>query len=309
MIKNRFFHSAGKALSVGLFVFVLLAAAAVPATAHNALLLPAKTTASVGETVEVAASISEPLGVPDMPFFVYEKGGYVYGPLKLAAFEGGKSANLEFSYVKMGGGSRKRFSVAEIETAYDAAKASRPNDPAYSVMAGVFNANVAAYQITTRGTVTFAGMSSYGKDTVVKCLMKTFINLTNDGESTKIRASYFGFEGLELRPVDDLAKVKPRKKVRVEALLNGKPQSGVVVYSGHRDIEEARRLSPILEYSEKADPILDAGVTDINGIVELTLPELPKGASELKDVYIFTDGHLTVEGVRYRSTINFTLKK
>jgi uncharacterized GH25 family protein len=176
-------------------------------------------------------------------------------------------------------------------------------------MAGVFNANVASYRIASRGTVTFAGMSSYGKGTVVKCLMKTFVNLTKDGESTKARASYFGFNGLELRPVDDLAKVKPGKKVRVEALLNGKPQSGVVVYSGYKDIEESLRLSPILEYSEKADPILDAGVTDINGIVELTLPKLPKGADELKDVYIFTDGHLTVEGVRYRSTINFTLKK
>ncbi|MDR0628767.1 MAG: DUF4198 domain-containing protein [Treponema sp.] len=172
--------------------------------------------------------------------------------------------------------------------------------------ARVFNANAASYRIASRGTVTFAGMSSYGKDSTVKCLMKTFVNLTKDGESAKPRASYFGFDGLELRPVDDLAKAKPGKKVRVEALLNGKPQSGVVVYSGHKDIRESLRLSPVLEYSEKADPILDAGVTDINGIVELTLP---KGAGELKDVYIFTDGHLGVEGVRYRSTINFTLKK
>jgi hypothetical protein len=50
-------------------------------------------------------------------------------------------------------------------------------------------------------------------------------------------------------------------------------------------------------------------VSDINGVVELTLPEIPGGAAELKDVYIYTDGHLTVEKVRYRSTINFTLKK
>jgi uncharacterized GH25 family protein len=292
-----------------LLVAALLTYTAISATAHNVLLFPSKTTTSVGETVEVAASISEPLGVPDMPFFVYEKGGYVYGPLKLAAFESNRATNLEFSYVKMENGASKQLSVAEIETAYDTAKASRPDDPAYSVMAGVFNANAASYRIASRGTVTFAGMSSYGKDTVVKCLMKTFVNLAKDGESTKPRASYFGFDGLELRPVDDLAGVKPGKKVRLEALLNGKPQSGVVVYSGHKDIEESQRLSPILEYSEKADPILDAGVTDINGIVELTLPAVPRGSTELKDVYIFTDGHLTVEGVRYRSTINFTLKK
>jgi hypothetical protein len=87
-----------------LLVAAMLTCTAISATAHNALLLPAKTTAAVGETVEVAASISEPLGVPDMPFFVYEKGDYVYGPLRLAAFESDKSTNLEFSYVKMGGG-------------------------------------------------------------------------------------------------------------------------------------------------------------------------------------------------------------
>ena len=109
--------------------------------------------------------------------------------------------------------------------------------------------------------------------------------------------------------MDDLAVVKPGGKVRVEALLNGKPQSGVVVYSGYKDIDESKKISPILEYSEKPDPILDAGVTDIDGAVELTLPEIPGGAEELNDVFIFTDGHLAVEKVRYRSVINFTLKK
>lgn len=277
--------------------------------AHNALLLPSKTTATVGESVEIVASISEPLGVADMPFITNEKIGYVYGPLKLAAFDGGKATNISFGYFNLRNGARKEFSYGEIETAFNELRKTQPDSQAYDVMTKILNANVGSYRIASGGTVTFAGMSTYGTSTVVKCLMKAFVNLKNDGESTKARAAYFGFDGIELRPVDDLATVKSGGKVRVEALLNGKPQSGVVVYSGFKDLEEAKRLSPILEYSEKADPILDAKVTNINGIVELTLPEVPRGSAELKDVYIYTDGHLTVEGVRYRSTINFTLKK
>jgi hypothetical protein len=157
--------------------------------------------------------------------------------------------------------------------------------------------------------VAFAAASSYGSETVVKSFMKTFVNLTADGASTKARAPHFAFDGIELRPVDDLGAVKSGGTVRVEALLNGKPQSGVVVYSGHKDLDETKRVSPILEYSEKADPIQYAGITDINGVVELKLPEVPDGANELRDVFLFTDGHLTVEKVRYRATISFTLRK
>ena len=133
--------------------------------------------------------------------------------------------------------------------------------------------------------------------------------MTADGESTKARAAHFAFDGIELRPIDDLASVKSGGTVRVEALLNGKPQSGVVVYSVYKDMPDALRVSPILEYSETLDPIYCAGVTDVNGIVELKLPEAPSGADELKDAYFFTDGHLTVEKMRYRATISFTLKK
>jgi hypothetical protein len=297
-----------KAIAVSLSL-MFLSICAGPAGAHNALLIPAKTTAAVGESVEIVASISEPLGVPDMPFIANEKIGYVYGPLKLAVFDGGKAADIQFGYFNLRGGARKEFTYEEVESIFTEQRKSQPDAPAYDVMTKILDSNVGVHKIASKGTVTFVGESSYGTETVVKCLMKTFVNLTNDGESTKTRAAHFGFDGIELRPVDDLAGVKPGGKVRVEALLNGKPQSGVVVYSGYKDIGEAERISPILEYSEKADPIFDAGVTGLDGVVELSLPGIPGGAKDLKDVYLFTDGHLTVEKVRYRATINFTLKR
>ncbi|MDR2523145.1 MAG: DUF4198 domain-containing protein [Synergistaceae bacterium] len=294
--------------------FVLAAALALvlpvsAAFAHNSLLYPDKTTAAVGETVEVAATISEPLGVADFPFYLNERISYTYGPLKMAAFKGDSVSDLDVAYCNIRDGAKKTYTYEEVEAAYLDQKGANPKDPSYTLMSRVFNCDVGSYKVPSGGTLSFAAASSYGTDTVVKSFMKTFVNLTADGESTKARASHFAFDGLELRPADDLGAVKPGGTVRVEALLNGKPQSGVVVYSGHKDLEESKRISPILEYSEKPDPIQYAGVTDINGIVELKLPELPANAKELKDVYLFSDGHLTVEKVRYRATISFTLSK
>jgi hypothetical protein len=283
--------------------------AAMPASAHNSLLYPDKTSAAVGETVDVIASISEPFGTPDFPFYLNERIDYAYGPLKMAAFKGDRVSDLEITYCDIRDGAKKKYSNEEVEAAYLDQKGASPKDASYSLMSRVFNCDVSEYKISSAGTVSFAAASSYGTDVVVKSFMKTFVNLTADGESTKSRASHFGFDGIELRPVDDLASVKSGGKVRVEALLNGKPQSGVVVYSGYKDMPDALRVSPILEYSEKLDPIYSAGVTDVNGIVELKLPEVPSGADELKGAYLFTDGHLTVEKARYRSTISFTLKK
>ena len=273
----------GTKFTVSLFtICALVAGMAITADAHNSLLYPTASSAAVGETVEVVATISEPLGVADLPFYDNSKVEYSFGPLKMAAFEGDAAAEL---------------------------KKSAPDEPAYSVMSRVFNSDIGSHKISSEGTVAFAAASTYGTDTVVKSFMKTFVNLTADGASTKARAPRFAFDGIELRPVDDLGAVKSGGTVRVEALLNGKPQSGVVVYSGHKDLAEAMRISPILEYSGKADPIQYAGVTDINGVVELKLPDVPDGASELGDVYLFTDGNLAVEKVRYRATISFTLRK
>jgi hypothetical protein len=283
--------------------------AAVPASAHNSLLYPSSTSAAVGVTVDAIASISEPFGTPDFPFYLNERIDYTYGPLKMAAFKGGSVSDLEIIYCDIRDGAKKKYTYKEVETAYLDQKGANPKDSPYALMSRIFNCDVGEYKIPSEGTVAFAAASSYGTDVVVKSFMKTFVNLTADGESTKSRASHFGFDGIELRPVDDLASVKAGGKVRVEVLLNGKPQSGVVVYSGYKDMPDALRVSPVLEYSEKLDPIYCAGVTDIKGIVELKLPEVPSGANELKDAYLFTDGHLNVENVRYRATISFALKK
>jgi uncharacterized GH25 family protein len=301
--------SSSSKFKVFLFVLCLQIIAAIPAFAHNSLLYPDKSTAVVGETVDVIASISEPFGTPDFPFYFNERIDYTYGPLKVAAFKGDSTSDLEIAYCDIRDGAKKKYTDKEVEAAYLDQKGASPKDDSYTLMGRVFNCDVAEYKIPSVGTVSFAAASSYGTDVVVKSFMKTFVNITADGESTKARASHFGFDGIEIRPVDDLASVKSGGKIRVEALLNGKPQSGVVVYSGYKDMPDALRVSPILEYSETLDPIYSAGVTDVNGIVELKLPEVPSGADELKDAYLFTDGHLTVEKVRYRATISFTLKK
>jgi uncharacterized GH25 family protein len=301
--------SLGLKFKVSLFVICLQIIAAIPAFAHNSLLYPDKTVAAVGETVNVIASISEPFGTPDFPFYLNERIDYTYGPLKMAAFKGGSASDLNIAYCDIKEGAKKKYTNEEVEAAYLDQKGANPKDASYTLMSRVFNCDMGEYKISSAGTVSFAAASSYGTDTVVKSFMKTFVNLTADGESTKARASHFEFDGIELRPIDDLASLKAGGKVRVEALLNGKPQSGVVVYSGYKDMPDALRVSPILEYSEKLDPIYCAGVTDVNGIVELKLPEVPSGANELKDTYLFTDGHLTVEKVRYRATISFPLKK
>ena len=286
----------GTKFTVSLFtICALVAGMAITADAHNSLLYPTASSAAVGETVEVVATISEPLGVADLPFYDNSKVEYSFGPLKMAAFEGDAASDMEIAYCNIRDGAKKRFTYEEAEEAYAELKKSAPDEPAYSVMSRVFNSDIGSHKISSEGTVAFAAASTYGTDTVVKSFMKTFVNLTADGASTKARAPRFAFDGLELRPVADL--------------LNGKPQSGVVVYSGHKDLAEAMRISPILEYSGKADPIQYAGVTDINGVVELKLPDVPDGASELGDVYLFTDGNLAVEKVRYRATISFTLRK
>ncbi|MDR1510237.1 MAG: DUF4198 domain-containing protein [Synergistaceae bacterium] len=308
-MKRNEMNKKAQSLGILLFTALMLSVWAGPASAHNSLMYPKNATVSVGETAEVAATISEPLGVADFPFYLNERISYTYGPLKMAAFKGDSAVDLDISYSYIKDGTEKKFTYEEAEKAYLDEKGKAPQDPSYTLMSRVFNCDVVSYKVPSAGTVSFAGVSSYGTDVVVKSFMKTFVNLTADGESTKARASHFGFDGIELRPVDDLASVKSGGKIRVEALMNGKPQSGVVIYSGYKDIPEASRISPILEYSEKPDPIFCAAVTDQSGVAELKLPEVPSGASELKDVYIFTDGHLTVEKVRYRATISFTLTK
>lgn len=292
-------------LTAALFVVFV----ASPVLAHNALIYADKTTAAIGDEVEIAASISEPFGAPDMPFYANEKIEYVYGPLKMAAFEGDKTTGIDASICGTKDGEKKKLSYEEIEAAFLEEKKAAPDAPAWSLMTRVFNSNIGSYKIASEGTVTFAASSTYGQGTVVKNIMKTFVNLKADGESCKVRGPYFNFDGLELRPVDDLATVKPGGVVKVEALLNGKPQSGVIVYCGAKDLPESERIASVSSYSLRLDPIYSSGITDKDGIVILKLPTLPGGAKEMRDVYLFSDGHLTIapEKVRYRSTISFNI--
>ena len=295
--------------------FLLLALVAVfvafdsPASAHNALIYTDKVTAAVGEEVEVGTSTSEPFGNPDMPFYANEKIEYVYGPVAIVAFEDDKATELDASICGSNDGTRKTLSYDEIEAAFLELKKANPDAPAWSLMTKVFNSNIAKHKIGTSGTTTLVGHSTYGKGTVVKNLMKTFVNLSPDGESTKLRGPHFGFDGIELRPVEDLANVRAGGTVKVEVLLNGKPQSGVIVYCGAKDLPESERIASVSTYTQSKDPIYSAAISDRFGIVTLDLPNFPSGANELRDVYLFSDGHMTIapEKVRYRSSINFSI--
>jgi hypothetical protein len=295
-----------KTIAISLILGIASIGAVVPAESHNAILYADKTEAPVGETVEVIASLSEPFGAPDLPLYSNGLIGYNFGPLKVAAFNGGAVSDLEVSYVQAKDGTKKYYTYQEVESAFIDQKRNSSNEAAYVLMRNVVNGSAASYKIASEGTITFVGASSFGD---VKAFAKVFVNLSGDGESTKPRAAHFDFDGIELRPVDDLAGVKPGDSVRVEALLGGKPQSGVVVYVGYKDLDKSKWLG-ILDYGASGQPAMYAGVTGLDGVVSLPLPEIPSGAGELKDVYVFTDGDLTVgEETRYRSTFNFTLKK
>lgn len=288
---------------------LLIAFCVSPAIAHNALIYTDKISAAIGEEVEISTSISEPFGNPDMPFYANEKLEYVYGPVKIVVFDGGKASELDASICGSNDGSRKSLSYDQIESAFLELKKSSPDAPAWSLMTNIFNSNIATYRIASQGTVTLVGQSTYGKATVVKNLMKTFVNLSPDGESTKPRGPHFGFDGIELRPAEDLANVRAGGTVKVEVLLNGKPQSGVIVYCGVKDLPEDERIASVSTYTHSKDPIYSAAISDRFGIVTLELPDLPNGAKEMRDVYLFTDGHMTIapEKVRYRSTITFNI--
>ena len=292
-----------------LLAALLIALGLSPAFAHNALIYTDKVTAAVGEEVEVGVSTSEPFGNPDMPFYANEKLEYLYGPVKVVAFEGGKATELDASICGSNDGTKKTLSYEEIEAAFLELKKANPDAPAWSLMTKVFNSNIARHKIAAQGTTTFVGCSVYGKGTVVKNIMKTFVNLSPDGESTKLRGPHFGFDGIELRPAEDLANVRAGGTVKVEVLMNGKPQSGVIVYCGTKDLPEDQRVASVSTYTASKDPIYSAAISDRFGIVTLALPGLPSGARELRDVYLFSDGHMTIapEKVRYRSTITFNI--
>ena len=293
---------------IALLTALILALGVSPALAHNALIYTDKAAAAVGDEVEVGVSTSEPFGNPNMPFYANEKIGYVYGPVRIVAFEGGKATELDASICGSNDGTRKALSYEEIEAAFLELKKANPDAPAWSLMTKVFNSNIGMHKIASEGTVTFAGCSVYGQETVVKNLMKTYVNLKADGESRIARAKHFNFDGVELLPVDDLATVQAGGTVKIQAVLNSKPQSGVIVYCGAKDLPESERIYGIDNYTELDEPYCSAGITDRDGFVTLKLPRLPSGAKELRDVCILTEGHLTVAPkVRYRSTITFSI--
>lgn len=301
-------------LKVTGFKTVLLAALLIalglsPAFAHNALIYTDKATAPVGTEVEIGTSTSGgPFGTPDMPFLSNANLDYDYGPVKVVVFDGGKAADIDMSLCGSNDGEKKKLSEQEIEAAFNEVKKGNPDLASWAVMPKVFNSNLGTHKVASEGTVTIVGCSVYGKQTAVKNLMKTYVNLKADGESRVARAQHLGFDGIELMPVDDLATVRPGGTVKVQAVLDGKPQSGVIVYSGAKGLPESERICNIDNYLEMHEPYHDAGVTDRDGFVTLKLPNLFGGAKELRDVYILTEGHLTIAPkVRYRSTITFNI--
>jgi hypothetical protein len=187
------------------------------------------------------------------------------------------------------------------------------------------NCSVGSFEIDSEGTTAFATATTFtlreGEAEAewswtdhgdIVTFAKTFVNLKPDGQSTKSLASHFGSEILELVPLEDLANVKPGGTVQIKAFIGGKPQKGIVVYVGYKDLPESEYIN-VIELEGGDQPAMSGGVTDADGIVELPMPEIPAGADELRDVYIFSEGDMETtrndEWFIYRSTINFTLSK
>jgi hypothetical protein len=319
-LKRREYVRMKKILLALLTMFIAITAI-LPASAHNSMVYPSKTTAAVGEEIELVGSMSAPFGEPDLPYFTSEKIGYTSGNLKMAAFRDGKTTDMPLSYAHIKDGQRKVYgSAAEVEEAFLEDQASHPNDSIYTIMRRVLNCSVGSFKIDSEKTTAFATATSFtlysgwtfSDQGDIVTFAKTFVNLSPDGQSTKPLASHFGSNILELVPVEDLASVKPGGTFHVKALVEGKAQRGIVVYIGYKGLPESEYVS-MLYLTGAEQPAMYVGVTDADGIVELPMPEIPTGADELHDVYIFSEGDLETtrngEWFIYRSTINFSLSK
>jgi uncharacterized GH25 family protein len=314
-----------KKLSMLLLVIFVLFGAVIAASAHNSMVYPEKTTVAVGEEIEIIGALSAPLGTPDLPYITSEKIGYTSGNLKMAAFRDGKITDIPLSYAHIKDGQRKVYSsAAEVEDAFLKDKEAHPNDGIYTIIRRVMNCSVGSFKIDSESTTAFATATSYtlydnaetgdawtfSDQGDIVTFAKAFVNLKPDGQSTKPLASYFGSNILELVPVEDLASVVPGEIVHIKALVEGKPQSGIIVYVGYKDLPESEYLN-VIDHGGGDQPAMQAGVTNQDGIVELTLPEIPTGSDRLNDVYIFSEGDIETtrndEWFIYRSTINFTL--
>jgi hypothetical protein len=295
--------------------------AVLPASAHNSMVYPSKTTAAVGEEVELVGSMSAPLGTPDLPYFTSEKIGYTSGNLKMTAFREGKITDIPLSYAHIKDGQRKVYSsAAEVEEAFLEDQASHPNDGIYTIMRRVLNCSVGSFKIDSEKTTAFATATSFtlysgwtfSDQGDIVTFAKTFVNLSPDGQSTKPLASHFGANILELVPLEDLATAAPGKTIQIKALIEGEPQRGIIVYVGYKELPESEFIN-VIDHSGGDQPAKYVGVTDLKGVVTLRLPEIPAGAERLNDVYIFSEGDLETsrkdEWFIYRSSINFTLSK
>jgi uncharacterized GH25 family protein len=311
-------------------IFVLFIAAfiaitqAVSANAHNSMVYPSKTTAAAGEEIELVGTLSAPLGAPDLPYITSEKMGYISGNLKMAAFRDGKITDIPLSYAYIKDGQRKVYaSKAEVEEAFLADK--KPDESIYATIRRVMNCSVGTFKVDSEGTTAFATATAFtlreGEAEAewswtdhgdIVTFAKTFVNLKPDGQSTKPLAFHFEAEALELVPLEDLASVKSGGTVQIKAFIGGKPQKGIVVYSGYKDLPESKYIN-VIELDGGDQPAMYGMVTDSEGIATLRLPEIPVGADSLNDVYIFSEGDMETsrngEWFIYRSSINFTLSK
>jgi hypothetical protein len=179
-------------------------------------------------------------------------------------------------------------------------------------------------EIKNDGTTTYVAWTNRYDNSHIG-FSKTFVNLAEDGQSTRRLATgylFTDFKGLELVPLDDLAAARPGDKVKVRAFLRGHTQKGVIIYVGHPNTSMtpvSKWLSNVEDYGDAMHPAMFIGVTDRDGIAELRLPEISAGSAELP-VYIFTAPDLSVtppeedwvvdeESTIFRSSINFTLKR
>ena len=248
-----------KTAVIGLVSSVLFAGSA---SAHMFIMKPDKMNVSSGSEVVVEATLSEPLFKADISGSMLEA----------------KEYKISFSAALVSGKSK-----TELD-----AKSFKPNnsDPSKAT------ASVGSVKISDKGTSVLCGMfdmiNKEGKKT--RCFAKTFINLTNDGMTTKLLGDG---SAAEIVLIDNVKAIKKGDTVKVKVLLKGKPLADAEVSATFDGAPSKAADNPENEYITVK--------TDAAGVASFKID-----SSNLWGFTVeYTDSR---DNVRYRSSSLFAVK-
>ena len=248
-----------KAAVIGLVSSVLFVGSA---SAHMFILKPDKMSAPAGTELKVEATLSEPLFKSDI------------ADTMLA----GKGWTIKFDASVITAKSKEAVDV----------KGFKPNDsdPAKAT------ASVGSIKLSAKGTTVLSGvfdmLNKEGKRT--RCFAKTFVNLTNDGMTTK----QLGDNSVaEIILLDNVKGMKSGDSVKVKVLLKGKPLADAEVSATYDGAPSKAADNPENEYITVK--------TDSKGEASFKLDRASLWGFTLE----YTDSS---DSVRYRTSSLFAVK-